>query len=118
MIVIIMLMVIGNNDKFEVNVIFGVVDEDGFVIMLIVDFMDVDINDIYIYLVNIVDMLGVVINNGDGIFDYDLNGVFEVLVVGEIIIDIFKYMVWDVVGKLLIVMVMVMIMGENDVLMV
>lgn len=115
---IIMLMVIGVNDKFEVNDIVGVVDEDGSGMILIVDFIDVDVNDLYSYLVNMIDILGEVIDNGDGMFDYDLNGVFEVLVVGEIIIDIFKYMVWDLVGKLLMVIVMVMIIGENDVLMV
>lgn len=57
-------------------------------------------------------------NNGNGSFIYLVNGVFDGLVVGEIMIDIFIYMVIDdsgVVNDSVIEMVMIIIIGINDI---
>lgn len=50
-------------------------------------------------------------NNGDGMFIYNINGVFEYLVVGEIVIDSFIYIVDDGNGGILIEIVIIIIIG-------
>lgn len=88
-------------------------------VIVFVDFSDVDIMDIYSFSVDMLGIQGEVINNGDGIFIYLVNGVFDGLVVGEIMIDIFIYMVIDdsgVFNDSVIEIVIIIIMGINDVL--
>ncbi|MEJ5218337.1 tandem-95 repeat protein [Cognatishimia sp. D5M38] len=108
------LTVTGNNDKPEANAISGAADEDGPATTLTADFTDVDTNDTHTYSVNTADTLGVVTNNGDGTFDYDPNGAFEALAVGETTTDTFKYTVRDAAGKSSTATATVTITGEND----
>ena len=58
--------------------------------------------------------LGTVSVNADGSFTYDPNGQFESLAVGEIVMDMFLYIVSDGNGGMDIVTVMIMINGVND----
>ncbi|MGR3812554.1 MAG: tandem-95 repeat protein [Cognatishimia activa] len=108
------LTITGNNDKPEANAISGAADEDGPATTLTADFTDVDTNDTHTYSVNTADTLGVVTNNGDGTFDYDPNGAFEALAVGETTTDTFKYTVRDAAGKSSTATATVTITGEND----
>ncbi len=60
--------------------------------------------------------IGQIINNGNGTFDYDPNGQFASLDVGETTTDTFEYTVSDGNGGTAIATVTIVIEGVNDVL--
>ena len=76
---------------------------------------DVDIGDVIsLNSVNTSGMLGSLIDNGDGTFDYDPNGQFEYLAVGESATDNFSYTIDDGNGATDTATVFVTINGAND----
>ncbi|GIT86743.1 S-layer family protein [Roseobacter sp. OBYS 0001] len=58
--------------------------------------------------------VGIVTNNGDGTFDYNPNGQFETLGVGETAVDTFTYMISDGNGGVDSATVNITINGVND----
>jgi len=58
--------------------------------------------------------VGFVINNGDGTFDYDPNGMFGQLAAGETALDFFNYTVTDGNGGFATAMVTIILTGVNQ----
>ncbi|MCK5037650.1 MAG: tandem-95 repeat protein [Thermoplasmata archaeon] len=75
---------------------------------------DPDTNDVLsVNALNDTGAIGLVTNNADGTFNYDPNGQFDYLAVGEIAYDFFNYTVMDGNGGLDSAMVTIIITGEN-----
>jgi len=76
---------------------------------------DPDTTDVlFVSALNTAGTAGLVTNNGDGTFDYDPNGAFESLAVGESTTDSFSYTVSDGNGGFSITTVTLTITGVND----
>ena len=60
-------------------------------------------------------MLGLLADNGDGTFDYDPNGRFEALAIGDQATDTFHYTVHDDLGAPDTAAVTILVLGANDV---
>ncbi|MCP4822685.1 MAG: tandem-95 repeat protein, partial [Shimia sp.] len=73
----------GANDAPEAEAVTADVNEDGPSVTVSADFSDADASDTHTFSVDTTGTLGTVTNNGDGTFDYDTNGAFENLAVGE-----------------------------------
>jgi len=107
-------LITGVNDE-PVAVDIDVLDakEDGPVVNIMPDFTDIDMMDEHTFNVNTTNTLGsVTISNGT--FDYDPNGQFEGLDVGETATDSFEYTVIDSQGASSTATVTITINGEND----
>jgi VCBS repeat-containing protein len=74
----------------------------------------VDSGDSHTYDVNTTGTIGLVTNNNDGTFDYDANGQFEALNVGQSATDTFSYIVTDFNGASHAATATVTITGVND----
>ncbi len=64
--------------------------------------------------INTTGTLGLVTDNGDGTFNYDPNGQFESLAVGETATDTFTYTITDGNGGTDTATVTITINGRND----
>ena len=77
---------------------------------------DVDVGDILTVLgIDTTGTIGSVIDNGDGTFDYDPNGMFEDLASGDAATDSFSYTVSDGNGGTDTAVVTITVEGEDDV---
>jgi len=108
------LTITGANDAPVAAAVTGNVLEDGPVVMVTADFVDVDANDTHTFSVDTTGTLGSVTDNGDGTFDYDPNGAFEGLLDGETATDTFDYTVTDGFGATSTETVTITITGQND----
>ncbi len=106
--------VTGTNDAPIVEAISGTTGEDGGAIVLTADFTDVDTTDTHSFAIDDTGTLGSVVNNGDGTFTYDPNGMFEHLGCGETATDTFTYTVDDGNGGVNTATATVTITGTND----
>ena len=104
----------GQNDDPIANAVSGSVNEDGPVATVSADFSDVDASDTHTFSVDDSETVGIVTDNGDGSFDYDPNGQFESLAVGETASDTFTYTVTDNNGGTSTATVTITITGQND----
>ncbi len=104
----------GANDAPEAEAVTADVNEDGPSVTVSADFSDADASDTHTFSVDTTGTLGTVTNNGDGTFDYDTNGAFENLAVGETATDTFTYTVDDGNGGTDTETVTVTVTGEND----
>ncbi|HBE72332.1 MAG TPA: hypothetical protein DDW52_29710, partial [Planctomycetaceae bacterium] len=89
-------------------------DEDSSVASVSLTFTDADLGDTHTFEFDTSETLGLVINNGDGTFNYDPNGQYEWLPVGETAADTFSYTVADNEGASSTATVTVTIVGTND----
>lgn len=106
--------VVGTNDAPVAVGIDATVDEDGPAVFLTADFTDADVTDVHTFSVDTANTTGTVTNIGDGTFNYDPNGQFESLAVGETATDIFDYTVDDGFGGNATATATVTILGQND----
>ncbi|WP_412554969.1 VCBS domain-containing protein [Shimia sp. MIT1388] len=104
----------GQNDAPMALAVSDSSDENGPAITVAADYSDVDASDTHTFSVDTTGTLGAVTNNGDGTFDYDPNGAFESLAVGETAIDTFTYTVDDGNGGTATETVTITIQGQND----
>ena len=104
----------GTNDDPVALAVVGAADEDGPAVTVMADFTDVDALDTHTFTVDTTGTLGSVANNMDGSFDYDANGAFESLAVGEMTTDTFTYTVDDDNGGTSTETVTITITGQND----
>jgi len=96
----------------DISVLNG--DEDNPTLNIMPDFVDVDVSDTHTFSVNTTGTMGEVTVNADGSFNYDPNGQFEALDVGETATDSFDYTVTDASGASSTQTVTVTINGAND----
>jgi len=104
----------GRNDDPLASAVAGLADERGPAVSVAAAFADVDANDTHFYGVDVTGTLGLVVDNGDGTFDYDANGAFEHLAVGETATDTFTYTVTDNHGGFSTETVTMTVIGRND----
>ncbi|MBO6895905.1 MAG: VCBS domain-containing protein [Shimia sp.] len=104
----------GQNDAPVAMAVSDTSDGDGPIITVSADYLDVDASDTHTFSVDTTDTLGTVTNNGDGTFDYDPNGAFESLAVGETATDTFTYTVDDGNGGTATETVTILVEGQND----
>lgn len=104
----------GQNDAPIAMAVSDTSDEDGPIITVAADVSDVDTSDTFTFSVDTTGTLGSVINNGDGTFDYDPNGAFESLALGETATDTFSYTVDDGNGGTATETVTISVEGQND----
>ncbi|MEX0285417.1 MAG: Ig-like domain-containing protein, partial [Paracoccaceae bacterium] len=108
------IVVLGRNDAPVALAVADTVDEDEPGITVAADFTDVDASDTHTFTVDTTGTLGNVVNNNDGTFDYDPNGAFEALAVGETATDTFSYTVDDGNGGTASEIVTITVTGQND----
>ncbi|MFY0662846.1 MAG: VCBS domain-containing protein [Shimia sp.] len=106
--------ILGQNDAPVAMAVSDTSDENGPTITVSADFSDIDAADKHTFGVGTTGTLGAVTNNGDGTFNYDPNGAFESLAVGETATDTFTYTVDDGNGGTAIETVTITIQGQND----
>ncbi|MDT8442482.1 MAG: Ig-like domain-containing protein, partial [Desulfuromonadales bacterium] len=104
----------GANDGPVAVDVAATASEDGPVVTISADYSDIDVSDTHSFSVDTTGTVGLVTNNGDGTFDYDPNGQFESLSVGDEATDTFQYTVTDVNGLSDTKTVTVTITGDND----
>lgn len=83
-------------------------------VMLAALFTDADLNDTFTFLVDATGTVGQVVSNGDGTFNYNPNGMFEYLGLGETAIDKFSWTVTDNHGAASTANATITIHGAND----
>ncbi len=106
--------VFGTNDIPTAQDITASINEDGPAVQLKADFKDVDAHDSHTFSVDVTGTVGKVNDNGDGTFNYDTNGKFNFLGVGQSVTDTFKYTVDDGHGGMVTQTATVTINGQND----
>jgi len=104
----------GQNDAPIALAVSGSADENGPTITVAADFSDLDTNDTHVITIDSSATAGIVVDNGDGTFDYDPAGMFEALSQGETATDTFTYTVTDNNGLSSTETVTITITGQND----
>jgi len=87
--------IIGQNDAPVAQAIAANVGEQGPAVFLTASYTDPDTSDSHSFTIDTTATLGLVTNNGDGTFNYDPNGQFASLTLGQTATDTFTYTVDD-----------------------
>jgi len=104
----------GQNDAPVALEVAASASEDGPAVLISANFADIDGSDMHTFSVDDTGTLGIVTNNGDGIFSYDANGQFEDLTSGETATDTFTYTDDDGNGGSDTETVTITVNGQND----
>ena len=104
----------GVNEGPNANDGAAAADEDSVENGIAANFTDPDAGDVFSFTIDTSSTTGIVINQGDGTFDYDPNGQFDGLQVGDTATDSFTYTVEDSEGATDTAIITITIAGVND----